>query len=133
MTYINITRFVLINYLDKDHNMIETSRLKKFLVFMEIILSFVLSRKIINIYNDIVRNLETMFSHFFKYKKPEQKVKYIHRWTWLLKPNYLPHWILVFCSCGQRKYLLTVWFTLVSIKLAIMDRGIEFVSFFMIP
>ena len=79
MTYINITRFALINYLDKDHNMIETSRLKKNLVFMEIILSFVLSRKIINIYNDIVRNLKTMFSQFFKYKKPEQKVKYIHR------------------------------------------------------
>ena len=31
MTYINITKFVLINYLEKDHSMIETRRLKTFL------------------------------------------------------------------------------------------------------
>ena len=28
MTYINITKFILINWLEKDHGMIETCRLK---------------------------------------------------------------------------------------------------------
>ena len=35
--------------------MIETRRLKNVLIFIQTILSFVLSRKIINIYNDIAR------------------------------------------------------------------------------
>ena len=35
--------------------MIETRRLKDVLIFVQTILSFVPSRKIINIYNDIVR------------------------------------------------------------------------------
>ena len=35
--------------------MIETRRLKNVVIFIETILSFVLSRKIINIYNDIGR------------------------------------------------------------------------------
>ena len=35
--------------------MIETRRLKNIVIFIQIILSFVLSRKIINIYNDITR------------------------------------------------------------------------------
>ena len=35
--------------------MIETRRLKNVGIFVQTILSFVLSRKIINIYNDIVR------------------------------------------------------------------------------
>ena len=47
MTYINITKFVLINYLEKDHSMIETCRLKYVVIFIQTILSFVLSRKII--------------------------------------------------------------------------------------
>ena len=29
MTYVNITKFVLINWLEKDHSMIETSCLKR--------------------------------------------------------------------------------------------------------
>ena len=45
MTYINITKFVLINSLEKDHSMIETRRLKNVVVFIQTILSFVLSRK----------------------------------------------------------------------------------------
>ena len=49
MTYINITKFALINYLEKDHSMIETRRLKNVPVFIKTILSFVLSRKIIEI------------------------------------------------------------------------------------
>ena len=35
--------------------MIETHRLKNVVIFIQTILSFVLSRKIINIYNDIAR------------------------------------------------------------------------------
>ena len=48
MTYLNITKFVLINQIEKDHSMIETRRLKIVVIFVQIILSFVLSRKVIN-------------------------------------------------------------------------------------
>ena len=34
MTYINITKFVLINQLEKDHGMIETRRLKNVVIFI---------------------------------------------------------------------------------------------------
>ena len=44
MTYIDITKFVLINYLGKDHSVIETRRLKNVVIFIQRILSFVLSR-----------------------------------------------------------------------------------------
>ena len=47
MTYINITKFALISLLEKDHDMIETRRLKNVLIFIQTILRFVLSRKII--------------------------------------------------------------------------------------
>ena len=47
MIYINITNFVLISKLEKDHSMIETRRLKNVAIFLQAILSFVLSRKII--------------------------------------------------------------------------------------
>ena len=40
MIYINITNFVLISYLEKDHSMIETSRLKNVVIFFQTILSF---------------------------------------------------------------------------------------------
>ena len=50
MTCINITEFVLINELEKDHSMIETRCLKNVVIFIQTILSFVLSRKIKNIY-----------------------------------------------------------------------------------
>ena len=53
MTYINIVKFALINYFEKDHTMIETCHLKNIVIFIQT--SFVLSRKIINIYNDIAR------------------------------------------------------------------------------
>ena len=39
---------------EKDHRIIETCRLK-IVIFIQTILSFVVSRKIINIYNDIAR------------------------------------------------------------------------------
>ena len=45
MIYINITNFVLISELEKDHSMIETRRLKNVAIFIETILSFVLSIK----------------------------------------------------------------------------------------
>ena len=46
MTYINITKFVLINQLEEDHCMIETRRLEDILNFSQIILSFPLSKKL---------------------------------------------------------------------------------------
>ena len=47
--------------------MIETRRLKNIVIFVQTILSFVLSRKIINIYNDIARkygNVTVKHCHF---------------------------------------------------------------------
>ena len=35
MTYINITKFALISLLEKDHNMIETRRLKNVVIFIQ--------------------------------------------------------------------------------------------------
>ena len=49
MTCINVTEFVLISYLEKDHSMIKTLRLKNIAIFIQTILSFVWSRKIIQI------------------------------------------------------------------------------------
>ena len=40
-----MTKFVLINQLEKNHSMIETRRLKSVAIFTQTILSFVLSRK----------------------------------------------------------------------------------------
>ena len=45
MICINVAEFVLISYLEKDHSMIEMCRLKN-VIFIQRILSFVLSRKI---------------------------------------------------------------------------------------
>ena len=45
MTCINVAEFVLISLLEKDHGMIETRRLKNVVIFIQTILSFVLSRK----------------------------------------------------------------------------------------
>ena len=47
MSCINVTVFVLITQLEKDHSMIETLRLKNVVIFIQKILSFVLSRKIL--------------------------------------------------------------------------------------
>ena len=55
MTCINAAEFVLISQLEKDHRMIETRRLKNVVIFIQTILSFVLSRKII---------MESPFSNF---------------------------------------------------------------------
>ena len=45
MTCINVAVFVLISKLEKNHSMIETRRLKNVVIFVQTILSFVLSRK----------------------------------------------------------------------------------------
>ena len=50
MIYINITNFVLISELEKDHSMIETRRLKNVVIFFQTIITFVLSRKTIKIF-----------------------------------------------------------------------------------
>ena len=42
-------------YFEKDNNMIKTRRLKNVVIFNITILSFVLSRKFINMYKDITR------------------------------------------------------------------------------
>ena len=56
--------------------MIETRRLKIIAFFVQIILSFVLSRKIINIYNEIARKYGNVtVKHFRKYEKLEHKKK----------------------------------------------------------
>ena len=74
MIYINITNFVLISELEKDHSMIETRRLKNVVIFIQTILSFVLSRKIINICNDIARKYGNVtVKDFRKYEKLEYK------------------------------------------------------------
>ena len=57
MTCINVVEFVLISSLEKDHSMIETRYLKNVVIFIQKILDFVLSRKTINIYNDIASKL----------------------------------------------------------------------------
>ena len=56
--YINITSFVLISKLKKNHIMIETRRLKNVVIFFETELSFVLPRRIIKIYNGISQPLQ---------------------------------------------------------------------------
>ena len=54
--------------------MIETHRLKNIVIFIQTILSFVLSRKIINIYNDIARKYgNATVKDFRKYEKLEYK------------------------------------------------------------
>ena len=45
ITCTNVAEFVLISYLKKDHSMIETRRLKNVVIFIQTLLSFVLSRK----------------------------------------------------------------------------------------
>ena len=54
--------------------MIESHRLEKFVIFIQTILSFVLSRKIINIYNDILRKYRNVtVKDFREYEKLEYK------------------------------------------------------------
>ena len=59
MIYISFTNFVLISQLGKDHSMTEPRCLKN-VFFFQTITSFVQSKKIINIYNDLARNIELL-------------------------------------------------------------------------
>ena len=69
-----MTKFVLINQLEKDHSMIETRCLKNIVIFIQTIVSFVLSRKIVNIYNDIAWKYGNVtVKDFQKYKKLDYK------------------------------------------------------------
>ena len=71
MTCINVAEFVLISQLEKDHSM---RCLTNVVIFIQTILSFVLSRKIINIYNDIARKYgNVIVKDFRKYEKPSNK------------------------------------------------------------
>ena len=47
ITYINITKFVLINYLGQDHSMIETRRLKN-VIFIQTIYYLLLHRYLLH-------------------------------------------------------------------------------------
>ena len=68
-----ITNFVVISKLEKDHSMTETCCLKN-VIFFQAILSFALSRKIINIYNDFTRKYGNVtVTDFCKYEKLEYK------------------------------------------------------------
>ena len=73
MTHINITRCVQI--IDrKDRSMVRTRHLKNVLIFIQTVLSFVLSIKIINIYNDISRKYRNVtVKNFWKHEKLEYK------------------------------------------------------------
>ena len=79
--YINITSFAIISQLEKDHSMIKTRRLKNVVIFFQAILSFVLSRRIVKIYNDIapkhgnvtVKNLEYLIKNMI-----HQTIQFCH-------------------------------------------------------
>ena len=72
--------------------MIETRRLKNVVIFFQTILSFVLSRKIINIYNDLAWKHENVtVKDFYKNEKLEYKknklkldIDFINNWKQLL-------------------------------------------------
>ena len=62
MIYINITNFVQISLLGRDHTMTEMRRLKSVAIFLQTILSFVLPRKIIKVLRVFLK--EKCFSSF---------------------------------------------------------------------
>ena len=74
MTSINITKFLLIVSLEKDHSMIETRHLKNVVIFIQTNLRLGISRKIINISNKIVPKYGNVtVKDFLKYEKLEYK------------------------------------------------------------
>ena len=74
MIYINITNFVLISWLEKDHSIVELCHWKNVIIFTQTILSFVLSMKIINIYNISSRKYGNVtVKGFRKYENHEYK------------------------------------------------------------
>ena len=74
MIDINIIKFVLVNWLEKDYNMLETPCLKNVVIFIQTMLSFALSRKIINICNDFAQKYGIVtVKDFWKYEKLKYK------------------------------------------------------------
>ena len=57
------------NQLEKDHSMIETRRLKNVVIFIQAILNFVLSRKIINTATILHRIMEMLQIKIFENMK----------------------------------------------------------------
>ena len=76
MAYINITKFVLVNQLEKDCSITETRRLKNVVIFMQTILSFVLSRKDIkSVFQiDVANNLSELMRSLEKFWKACNKI-----------------------------------------------------------
>ena len=72
--------------------MIETRRLKNVVIFIQTIISFVLSRKILNIYNDIARKYGSVrVKDFRKYERLEykkNKTKIRHRLSQQLQTTW---------------------------------------------
>ena len=71
--------------------MIETRRLKNVVIFIQTILSFVLSRKIINIYNDIARKYGNVtVKDFRKHEKLEYKKNKLKLYMHCFQDSVLP-------------------------------------------
>ena len=66
MTYINITKFVLINQLEKDHSMIETPRLKNVVIFIQTIYFAICELQPIDVF---VTYIFQSFTYEFSYPK----------------------------------------------------------------
>ena len=78
--------------------MIETRRLKNVVIFIQTILSFVLSRKIINIYNDIawkygnvtVKDFQKYEKLGYKKNKLKLRINFLNNWKHLgVYPKFL--------------------------------------------
>ena len=73
MIYINIIKFVLVSWLEKDYNMLEVLCLKS-VIFIQTILSFAPSRQIANICNDFAQKYGIVtVKDFWKYEKLKYK------------------------------------------------------------
>ena len=86
MTHINITKFLLINYLEKDHSMIETRRLKNVVIFIQTISNFVLSRKIIYLYIFMyiyIYILINIYIYIFIFIHKYLYIQYIYRYIYI--------------------------------------------------
>ena len=76
-------KFAPINSVEKNHSMIETHLLKNVVIFIQAILSFVLSRKIINIYNNIARISKCYSYRFSKIGKTGEQEEWTKIRHWL--------------------------------------------------
>ena len=73
MIYINIIKFVLVSWLEKDYNMLEVPCLKN-VIFIQTVSSFAPSRQITNICNDFAQKYGIVtVKDFWKYEKLKYK------------------------------------------------------------